>query len=100
MVTHKIIEELMLLANEITAGHLLKAKHPAVYRNHAKPDIEKINKVKSFLQINAMIGEVQHAKQISPKKIQQAIHHLMKKEQGEIYIPIILSSSVRGSLIA
>ncbi|MEC8882487.1 MAG: ribonuclease R [Pseudomonadota bacterium] len=92
LVTHKIIEELMLLANEITAGHLLKTRQPAVYRNHASPDIEKINKVRSFLRVNALIGEVQNAKQITPKKIQQAIYHLMKKEHGEIYIPIILST--------
>lgn len=41
-ISHQLIEELMLLANELVARELLRAKQPAVYRVHEKPDPDKL----------------------------------------------------------
>lgn len=92
LVTHKIIEEFMLLANETTAGYLLRKKEPAVYRNHDKPDIEKITKISHLLQLDGHLGAIKSAKDLTPKRVQAVIHELMKREQGEIYIPLVLST--------
>jgi ribonuclease R len=41
-ISHQLIEELMLLANELVAGELMRAKQPSVYRIHEKPDADKL----------------------------------------------------------
>jgi len=41
-IAHRIIEEFMLLANEVTAGHLRGQKLPFLYRIHEAPDPMKV----------------------------------------------------------
>lgn len=41
-ISHQLIEELMLLANELVARELMRQKQPAVYRVHEKPDADKL----------------------------------------------------------
>jgi ribonuclease R len=42
-ISHQLIEELMLLANEQVARHLKRRNQPNIYRIHEKPDPEKLN---------------------------------------------------------
>ena len=42
-ISHQLIEELMLLANEQVARHLKRRKQPNIYRIHEKPDPEKLD---------------------------------------------------------
>lgn len=49
-VAHRIIEELMLLANEITAKHLEKEKIPTLYRVHDLPDTDRLTSLRDFLK--------------------------------------------------
>lgn len=42
---YQVIEELMILANELVAEWLGKRRSPAVYRVHAKPDAEKLERL-------------------------------------------------------
>jgi len=41
-ISHQLIEELMLLANELVARELKRARQPCVYRIHEKPDPDRI----------------------------------------------------------
>lgn len=41
-ISHQLIEELMLLANELVARHLKRRNQPNIYRIHEKPDPEKL----------------------------------------------------------
>lgn len=41
-ISHQLIEEYMLLANEAVAKQLKQAKHPAVYRIHESPDEDRL----------------------------------------------------------
>ena len=47
---HRLIEECMLAANVCAADLLARNKHPGVYRIHAGPTTEKLNKLRSFLK--------------------------------------------------
>jgi ribonuclease R len=47
---HRLIEEFMLAANEAVAQHLLFSRQPAIYRNHASPDLAKLEDLKMLLQ--------------------------------------------------
>lgn len=49
-VAHRIIEELMLLANEMTAQYLAKSKLPVLYRVHDLPQPDKLLGLRDFLK--------------------------------------------------
>ncbi|PID45032.1 MAG: ribonuclease R [Proteobacteria bacterium] len=46
---HKIIEECMIAANVCAARYLKKHRMPSLYRVHARPDTESLDKVREFL---------------------------------------------------
>lgn len=92
VVTHKIIEELMLLANEITASYLLRKKQPALYRNHSKPDVTKLKSLRAFLANLNIPVKLSGRDHIPTKDLQKVIRGLMNSSHGDLYIPIILST--------
>jgi len=47
-ISHQLIEELMLLANEQVARHLKQRKQPNIYRIHEKPDPEKLDEYREL----------------------------------------------------
>src|SRR5438552_2568219 len=48
-VTHRLIEEFMLLANETVASYLEAEGAPALYRVHEEPDVLKVAKFEDFI---------------------------------------------------
>ena len=48
--SHKVIEELMILANEQVAGHLADRRVPTVYRVHEKPDPRGVERLAEQLE--------------------------------------------------
>lgn len=48
-ISHQLIEELMLLANEQVARHLKQHKQPNIYRIHEKPDPEKLDEYRELV---------------------------------------------------
>ena len=47
-ISHQLIEELMLLANELVARELKHRKQPALYRIHENPDPDKLLEFREF----------------------------------------------------
>lgn len=47
-ISHQLIEELMLLANELVARHLKRRKQPNIYRIHEKPEPEKLDEYREL----------------------------------------------------
>jgi len=50
LVSHRLIEEFMILANVAAAETLERARLPLIYRVHDEPDIERVNALREFLQ--------------------------------------------------
>jgi ribonuclease R len=48
--SHKVIEELMILANEQVAGHLADRRAPTIYRVHEKPDPRGVERLVEQLE--------------------------------------------------
>ena len=48
-VAHHIIEEFMLLANEVVAGHLSGLDVPSLYRVHDKPEEDRVEDFENFI---------------------------------------------------
>lgn len=47
---HRLIEECMLAANVCAADFLERSKHPALYRVHEGPTVEKLQNLRAFLR--------------------------------------------------
>jgi ribonuclease R len=50
LTSHKLIEECMLVANQLSARFLEDNKHPLIYRVHPKPKAEKVISSNAFLK--------------------------------------------------
>ncbi|MBM3857038.1 MAG: VacB/RNase II family 3'-5' exoribonuclease, partial [Verrucomicrobia bacterium] len=74
-ISHQLIEELMLLANELVARHLKLAKQPLLYRVHEKPDTEKLNEFRELVKTyQVTVGDLTHR-----RELQKFLHSLHGK---------------------
>ncbi|MEA3506381.1 MAG: ribonuclease R, partial [Elusimicrobiota bacterium] len=48
--SHRLIEEFMILSNETVAGYMSRHKIPSLYRLHEKPSPEKLEAFRNFIQ--------------------------------------------------
>ena len=88
---HKLIEDFMLVANETVAEHFCIMESPFLYRVHATPDKEKIDRLKHFLGAcgYSLKG---HSEEIHPKEIQT----LLSKLEGEPQEAVISKMTLRA----
>ena len=74
-ISHQLIEELMLLANELVARQLKLAKQPLLYRVHEKPDNEKLNEFRELVATyQVAVGDLTHR-----RELQKFLHSLHGK---------------------
>ena len=60
-ISHQLIEELMLLANELVGRELKVKRQPAIYRVHEKPEPEKLAEFREFAMLQGVkAGDVSH----------------------------------------
>ena len=60
-ISHQLIEELMLLANELVAGELMRRRHPSLYRVHEKPDADRLLEFReTALTLGIHCGDLSH----------------------------------------
>jgi ribonuclease R len=71
-VSHQLIEEFMLLANEATATRLMQLRTPAVYRVHEVPDERRLREYREdVLSHGVQCGNLTH-----PGEVQKLLHRL------------------------
>lgn len=64
-ISHQLIEEYMLLANEAVAAALRNAHIPALYRVHEQPDDEKLQDLREFMLARAVkVGDLTKRKEL------------------------------------
>jgi ribonuclease R len=60
-ISHQLVEELMLLANELVARELMRQRQPSVYRVHEKPDPDKLLEFRETVLIHGIqCGDLSH----------------------------------------
>ncbi len=93
---HKLVEELMLLANREVAKRISKdvqkgtKGRPFVYRVHDKPDREKIEELSLFLKV---LGYELHTKENVTSK---DINALLKKVEGQAEEGLVKQTAIRS----
>ena len=71
-VSHQLIEEYMLLANEAVATQLMSRQTPAIYRIHEEPDARRLQEYRQeVLAHHVPCGNLNH-----PTEIQKLLHKL------------------------
>ena len=85
-----LIEEFMLIANETVAENFYWQNIPFVYRNHEKPDNEKIEGLKKI--IYAFGYRLKGKGDIHPREIQKLIESVSGKDEEHIISRMVLRS--------
>ncbi len=71
-VSHQLIEECMLLANEAVATRLMNLRQPAIYRIHEAPDERRLQEYRQdVLSQNVPCGNLRQ-----PSEVQKLLHRL------------------------
>jgi ribonuclease R len=71
-VSHQLIEEFMLLANEAVASRLMNLRQPAIYRIHEAPDERRLQEYRQdVLSQNVPCGNLRQ-----PSEVQKLLHRL------------------------
>lgn len=64
-ISHQLIEELMLLANELVARHLTLAQQATLYRVHEKPDATKLEEYRGLVaSYGVKAGDLSHRNEL------------------------------------
>jgi ribonuclease R len=85
---YQLIEELMLLANEVTARYLVERGAPAIFRNHGSPDTEKLAR---FVTLCGELGvpfEIEDA--ADPKSLSAFLKKISGHPQKEVLHMLLL----------
>jgi ribonuclease R len=77
-ISHQLIEECMLLANEAVAAQLISLRRPAIYRVHEVPDERRLQEYRQVvLSQNVPCGNLRH-----PAEVQKLLHRLHALRTG------------------
>lgn len=88
---HRIIEECMIAANVSAAMTILKHELPALYRDHDRPDDDKIEDLRGFLsELGLKLGEPQ--KNIQSKDYAVLTEDLKEREDRHLVQTLLLRS--------
>ena len=86
---HKLIEEMMILANVCAASFLNEQRQPGLYRNHEAPDILKLEQLRQSL---TTIGVSFRKENIVPKDMQELLARLQENPKSGTYQQLVLRS--------
>lgn len=87
-ITHQLVEEFMLKANEVVAKHLVKQGKPVLFRIHEEPSNEDFSQ---FYTIAAVLGHP-----LSAKPSQKELQAFFEKVQATPYAQQLAVSFIRS----
>lgn len=87
---YQLIEELMLLANEVVARFFQEKNIPTVYRVHAPPDGEKLDRFAGVCELFGVPFDAEDAQ--DPKKLSQLLKDLEDHPQANVLRMLLLRS--------
>jgi ribonuclease R len=98
-ISHRIIEEFMLLANETVAEQLALSGGPALYRVHEKPDPQKVEDFAEFaLALGYTLGS--RGGKCCPRDFQRFVAQLEGKIEGRFLSYLMLRSFMQARYAA
>ena len=92
---YQIIEELMLLANELVAAWLARRRSPTVYRIHAQPDPEKLERFGKAAETLGVLADLDEL--MDSKGFSRFIASLQKHPKKRVLESLLLRSLKQAS---
>lgn len=92
----KLIEMFMLAANETVATYVYQMNIPFIYRDHDKPNEEKLKKVTSIIKSYGEDIDI-NGKVLSSKYIKDLLEQLKNTKKAETYSNMILRSLAKAT---
>jgi ribonuclease R len=87
---HRLVEDLMLLANETVAGRAVEGRLPFLYRVHEPPDESRLEQLQEFV---APFGHRIGSKSgVRPKDLQRLLDRVAGRPEGPIVSRVVLRS--------
>jgi ribonuclease R len=92
-ISHQLIEEFMLLANEVVATDLMRDRRAAIYRVHENPDPAKLQELRETLRIHGIrVGDMNQK-----REVQKALNLIKGKDEEHALKVAILRSLKRAA---
>jgi ribonuclease R len=92
-ISHQLIEEFMLLANEIVATDLMRARKAAIYRIHENPDPAKLRELRQTLAIHGVkVGDL-----TQKREVQKALNLIANRDEAHALKVAVLRSLKRAA---
>jgi len=92
--THKIIEELMIVANTVVATYMQKREWPVLYRVHDRPDLKKIRKFIALAE--RLLGRSFRHRRITPKFLADVVSQFRGRPEETLMNYLLLRSMARA----
>ncbi len=98
-ISHKMIEEFMLVANETVAEYAFWAELPFIYRVHEPPEAEKIEAFSRFIHNFGLgfRGRVDKEEGIHPKAMQAVLEKIKGSPEEEMISKYMLRSLMKAA---
>ncbi|MGM0441524.1 MAG: ribonuclease R [Elusimicrobiota bacterium] len=88
--SHRLIEEFMILTNEVVAGHMADNKIPSLYRIHEQPEGEKLESFRNFVKLFGFT--LPEDKKITPQHLQTILDRIRKSKEEVVISTMMLRS--------
>jgi ribonuclease R len=89
-ISHQLIEEFMLAANEVVAHEIKRRQLPSIYRIHENPDPEKLVEFREFaLSYDYKIGDLTQRREV------QKLLEMIRGKPGEYAIKLAFLKSLK-----
>jgi len=86
--SHRLIEELMVLANVAAAEELERGRQPAMYRVHAPPSPEKLGDLRDFL--HGLAISLPPGDQVHPRDLDRALRRVAGTPEAQLVNEVML----------
>jgi ribonuclease R len=91
----QLIEDLMILANEITATHVFWQKLPYIYRIHDQPELKNLERLSRMIETMGY-RLTNYKKGIHPKAFQDLLNRAKGKPQADVISTLMLRSFAKA----
>ncbi len=92
--SHKIIEELMIVANTVVATYMQKREWPVLYRVHDRPDPKKIKRFVALAE--RLLGKSFKHRRITPKFLSEVVRQFRGRPEETLMNYLLLRSMARA----
>ncbi len=89
-ISHRLIEEFMILTNEVVAGHMNDNKIPSLYRIHEQPEGEKLESFRSFVKLFGFT--LPEDEKITPRHLQTILDRIRESKEEVVISTMMLRS--------